>query len=246
MQKKTVLALALALLAPGAAAAGERAPVAALPAAPADKPVAAGEGVTGLKVIDHDHRWTEVTAATTKGYCLASRAAGFHLAASTSVSPESDDELWRFVESDGHATLERTRLELPSATTPLRATRRATVELARVAAKDGLTVWGFREPGGDVVLLVGGESAFGREGDGIPRKEDVPTVPSVWSSCRFGATRLSPKQAKAGTVAVLRGTVLPTGPDRPKSPPTFFVHASLLTLPRDPEPVLSVVVRVGS
>jgi hypothetical protein len=240
MRSCVPLALGLLLVAVDAGA-GERSPLSSLPVAAPDTPVAAGvaKGVPGLTAKETPNgRWVEIKAATRSGYCLVSTASGMHLTPSNFSSPERDDVLWRLVESDGKAKLERTRFELSGAT-ELSATTRATTELAKVASEGGVTVWAFREQSGDVVLLVSGENASGREAVGIPRK-DAPGLPTVWSSCGFGATRLSGKDAKSGSVALLRASLPAVGEGKNKVVPELFFHASLAQLRRDPEPLLSV------
>ena len=240
----------LALAAPFAsvpAAAGEKAPLSALPIVPAvrdrtDPPK--DYGVPGLAVKEHAsaaRSYLELVATTTRGYCIVDREYGFHLQSSTTSTGSREMELWHLVEADGKATFERTRVELAASVNNVWAKGKTSIELRAVARSNGVTVWGFREASGDVVLLARGADG-GREA--LPRKPDEGGIDFVTSECAFGAVRLSSGVAKSGTLAQLRGVLPAVGEGKAKVVPHFVVDGSLAKLSRDPEPVLAVTVRI--
>ena len=70
--------------------------------------------MAGLAVKEHENAarsYLELTAARSRGYCLASTEGALQLESSTTML-DGKTELWRFVEADGKATLERTRFEV--------------------------------------------------------------------------------------------------------------------------------------
>ncbi len=241
------LVAAAALSASAPAAAGEKAPISALPALPAprdrtDPPK--DYGVTGLAVKEHTsaaRSYLELTAATSRGYCIVDTEFGLRLESSTTAL-DNRVELWRLVEKDGRATFERTRFEVSTYLNNAWEKSKTTIELREVARSNGVAVWGFREPSGDVVLLARGASG-GREVR--PKKqEENGGFDFVSSDCTFGAVRIAASAAKAGSLAQLRGSLPPVGEGKAKVTPQFVVDGSLAKLSRDPEPVLAVRVRL--
>lgn len=198
-------------------------------------------GVPGIAVKEArttPHPLLELTAATTQGYCLADRETPTQLQSSWMTSTRTDTaELWRLVEKDGTATLERTRLGVEPAVKKVWPTSRTSVALRAVARADGVAVWAYRDRTGNVVLLArnaksGREVRPNTEGTGF-----------VSSECGWGSVRLAVASAKAGVVAQLGGTLPPVGEGKDKTTPRFAVNASLAKVARDPEPVLAVRVR---
>lgn len=239
------LSLATATLVPSLAAAGERSPISLLPtlATPA-RPKEPGEptALAGLTVKEAGtpaHRWNTVDASGAAGYCLVARSEALWLS-TTNGYGSGPDELWRFTEADGKAKLERTRFE--TADLKFRIKSRQSIELASVAKAHGVTVWGFREANNDVTLLARGSSS-GREVEGL-RPDDGEAFQFTSSDCTFGAVRLAGKRASTGTIAQLRGELPPIGTGKDKRVPHFIIDASLSKLSRDPEPTLSVRVRL--
>jgi hypothetical protein len=239
---------AVALLWSGTSNAGDKAPLSALPVLPAphDRTEPPKDyGVPGLVVKEHAsaaRSYTELAAATGQGYCIVGREFGLRLEATARPSERDQDahELWRLVEKDGKATFERTRFEVASDLTSAWVKSKTSIELREVARANGVTVWGYRD-GSDVVLLSRGADG-GRETR--PKKDTDDFFDFVSSGCTFGAVRLSLATAKAGSLAQLHGTLPPVGEGKSKVVPQFVVDSTLAKFSRDPEPVLSVRVRL--
>ena len=241
----SLLALTLfAVSSPGAAA--DKAPLSTLPTLPAPRDRTeppADRGVAGLTVKVHESNarsYLELVATTSRGYCIAETEMALRLGAST-YSVESTLDLWRLVEADGKATFERTRFGVDSPARDAWMKSKTTIELREVARSNGVTVWGFREASGDVVLLSRGATR-GRETR--TRKADDDGFDFVSSDCTYGAVRLSASAAKKGAFAQLHGALPPVGEGKAKVVPRFVVDGSLAKLSRDPEPVLAVRVRL--
>ena len=238
-----VAAAALAASSPGTAA--NKAPVSALPLMPAprdrsDPPK--DYGVAGMTVKEiGDGPRVELVAATSRGYCIADTKDGLSLSSSTTSTDDEELELWRLVETDGKATFERTRFEVAGYLRSPWVKSKTSIELRAVTSSNGVTVWGFRHPNGDVVLLARG-AASGREVPGKKSEEDG-SFDLVSSDCAFGAARLSASAVKAGSLAQLRGSLPPVGEGKAKVVPHFVVDGSMAKLSRDPEPMLAVRVR---
>jgi hypothetical protein len=255
----TVLALATiaaTVLVPSEARAGTMSPLsslASMPAAPAPgrvmeapNPLPAIPGVS-LKTKD-DHRetkWHDLEAATGRGYCLVSPVGGYRWMSSWGTSSRStaeDLELDRLVEKDGHASLERTRLHFEPSDASLTATSSARVELHEVArGPSGVVVWGFRD-GRDVVVLA---RNVNRGVESRPPNTDEALIPFVSAEgCPFAGARLDARKPDAGSIAQLNGSLPARGTGKDKVVPQFMVDASVSRVARDPEPRLSVRVRV--
>jgi hypothetical protein len=161
----------------------------------------------------------------------------------SSSSSGTENELWRLTEADGKATLERTRFEVASYLKSAWVKSRTSIELREVAKASGVTVWGYREPSGDVVLLArGGEG--GRESARPKKVPEDQGIEFVSSDCSFGATRINAAAIRSGGAAQLRGSLPAVGEGKQKVIPRFVIDGSLAKLARDPEPVLSVRVRL--
>jgi hypothetical protein len=226
--------------------AGETAPISSLPTLPTAKDRTdppKDYGVPGLVIKEESsagRSYFEARAVTAQGYCIASSEFGLRLASTSSVSSK-EDELWRLVEKDGKATFERTRYEVASSSNSAWVKSKTQIELRAVAHAHGVTVWGYREPSGDIVLLAHGATG-GRQLR--PKKADEDSFSFVSSDCAFGATRLHAQEAKNGTFAQITGSLPAVGEGKSKVIPRFAIDSSLAKLARDPEPVLSVRVRV--
>jgi hypothetical protein len=230
--------------------AGERAPASSLPTMPAphdrsadpDKPL----GVTGLKVTmtvrAGDAGRPEVEAATSRGYCLASREYGLRLERS-STWDEHDQELWRLGETDGKATLERTRFAVMLPEKDASVKSQVTIPLREVARANGVVVWAYREANGDVVVLTRGGDR-GREPIEAKKNDGVDSFNAVSSECAFGATRIPSSSSRLGGVAQLHGRLKAVGEGKEKVVPQFVVDASLSHVKRDGEPFLAVRIRL--
>ena len=104
-------------------------------------------------------------------------------------------------------------------------------------------MWGFRDAStGDVVLLT--PSATGGREVHPTKPDEEGSFGSVSSDCTFGAVRLPVSAAKVGTLVRLHGSLPAIGEGKAEVTPRFVVDGSLAKLSRDPEPVLSVRVRV--
>ena len=241
---------AAALLASSPGVAGDKTPLSGLPTMPAPRdrteaPQEYKNGVAGVTVKEHASAariYLEVVAATSRGFCIIERDWSFRLGYST-AEVDKPVEVWRLVEDDGKATLERTRLEVAVDAKNAWTRSKTSIELRPMTRSNDVTVWAFRDgPAGDVVLVARGVDR-GRELRPL-ESEGAPSF--VSSECGFGAVRLMPSAAKTGTLAQLRGTLphAPSGRGEPKVTPEFLVDASLAKLSRDPEPVLSVRFRM--
>ena len=250
------MAAAAAVLVPSEARAGTTSPLSALavmPPAPAPGkvietpyPPAAIPGVT-VKSKDgyRDTKWHDLNAATSRGYCLVSKEAGYRWMSSWGTSSRSnaeDIELDRLVEKDGKVTLERTRLHFDPSDASLGATSTAHVELHEVARSPaGVVVWGFRE-GRDVIVLA---RNVDRGIESRPAGTDESAMPFVSAEgCPFAGARLDARRPEDGSVAQLNGALPARGTGKDKVVPQFMVDASLSRVARDPEPRLAVRVRV--
>ena len=237
-----------ALLASSPGSAGDKLAISTLPTLPAPRDRTEPPkdyGVPGITV--KERQWAsrshlELTAATSRGYCIVDASdSALQLASSTTMF-EGQMELWKLVEADGKATLERTRFTIASNLNDLWVQSKTSTDLRAVARSDGVTVWAFRDASrGDVVLLARGATG-GREAH-AKSAEDEGLPDFVSSGCTFGAARLPSSAAKAGALAHLNGTLPPVGEGKSKVTPRFVVDGSLAKLSRDPEPVLSVRVR---
>lgn len=239
-------AAATTLLGAVPANAGDRSPLSALPTLPAPRDRAdppKDRGVPGLVVKEHTsaaRRYLELKAITSQGYCLAEHEYGLSLQSSTTAT-DRPGEVWRLVEKDGGATFERTRYVVADDLGSAWVKSRSTIALREVTKANGVTVWGYRDANGDVVLLARGVRS-GREIR--PPKDGEPAgVAFVPSDCAFGAARLSVGAAKSGVPAQLQGALPPEGEGKAKIVPRFVVDGTLAKVTRDPEPVLSVRVR---
>lgn len=232
------------------ASAGERSAISSLPVLPDVKDATTPPpllGVPGLKFENKTtqySKYTEVTAAKAKGYCLVQWDAGFiHLQLSESISGGVVEEMWHFVETDGKASLERIRFEMSLDSAWVRS--KSSAELRSLATSDGITVWGLREPDGSVLVFARGATS-GREASSLPKDHEQSEL--VGSDCTFGATRLDARAIAKGAAAQLSGNVSIVAGDTDDVPgkkltQRFVVDISASKLSRDPESMLSVRVR---
>ncbi|MBX3204997.1 MAG: hypothetical protein KF764_08000 [Labilithrix sp.] len=240
-------AVATALLGAAPATAGERSLLSSLPTLPAprdrtDPPK--DYGVPGLAVKEHTsaaRTYLELTAAGSQGYCIVDQS-GLRLKTWTTETENDSTELWRLVEKDGSATFERTRYVVASYLASAWVKSKTSIALREITKANGVTVWGYRDASGDVVLLARGVTS-GREVRPAKPEEGLG-IDFVASECGFGAARLGIGAAKNGVLAQLRGKLPPVGEGKAKVVPQFVVDGTLAKLARDPEPVLSVRVRL--
>lgn len=203
-------------------------------------------GVPGLSVKEQQvprSTYTELTAATKQGYCLIESTSAFMVLVESTSSTDLS-ELWRFSEKDGTASLERTRFELVTYLENAWVKSKTTTELKQVANDQGVTVWAMRDQDGDFVFLAKGAEG-GRETHLGRNPDDGGEVGNAISSCNYGATRISASTVKnGGGIAQLNGSLPAVGQGKDKVVPRFTVDISALKLSRDPEPEITVRVRV--
>jgi hypothetical protein len=220
---------------------GERSTMASLPVLPAPRAIAESAAkLEGLSVGRPDGVRLHLQAATTRGYCLVSRGI-----VSLELRAEADgpdwSEIWRFTEDDSGAQLEKTRLEVFLDKGVVRAVGRTSVVLRAVARQDGITVWGFREPNGEVTLVARGANKGHEARERTTSDKEGLGLTS--SECGWGAVRLAGTTATVGTVAYLFGVVPRPGEAKRAAARRYVVNASLSKLSREPEPMLSVRIR---
>lgn len=254
MRAQSVLALpflAAAVLVAPAASAGTKSPLSALSAMPGPVAIKAPElptAIPGLVVKTKDGygatKWHDLTAATGRGYCLASGEGGYRWMGTYGTSSRGSGEdldLDRLVEKDGKVALERTRVHFEPTDATITATGRSRVELQEIArTTTGVVVWAFRE-GRDVVVLARnverGQESRTRTDDGM-----FPFVSA--DGCPYAGARLDGRKPDQGAIAQLSGALPAKGTGKDKVIPQFVVDASLSRVARDPEPMLAVRVRV--
>lgn len=242
--------LALGVLASSDAHAGEKRKLSELPALPAFKappsPLAPAE-IPGVKITKSSAGTTtyvEASASTRAGYCFVQRLVGLELLGSVGLSADVD-EMWRFAEKDGSATLERIVFDADVAADKLMVRGRTSIALRQVATMEGLAAWAFRDSDGSVVILARGGDSGRQSVSG--KREEIDMMQFSSSSCAFGATRLDGRRAVVGATARLSGTLLGGGAAAPSNAragaPGFVLDSSLAKTSRDPEPMLSVRLR---
>jgi hypothetical protein len=254
-----VATMAVAVLVPSEARAGTTSLLSALAVMPAAPPVPPRGPVTEtpnppvpipgvtIKTKDayRDSKWHDLTAATSRGYCLISREGGSRWMSTWGTSSRSEAEeleLDRLVEKDGKATLERTFLHFEPSEPLLTARSTARVELHEIARSPaGVVVWGFRE-GRDVVVLA---RNVDRGVESRPADSDEAAMPFVSAEgCPFAGARLDARKPQEGAIAQLSGVLPARGTGKDKVVPQFMVDVSLSRVARDPEAKLAVRVRM--
>lgn len=244
MKLRAFLTITSGLLCLGAPAfAGERTNLGDIPTLPAPKDATDAPktmGVPGLTLKEvHTSRssYYEVHAASAQGYCLVNRDHVFEL--QTDTTDTASDEVWRLVEKDGTATLERTRYEIAPFVGNVWVKSKVTIELKALATDLGLTAWGMREANGDVVVLAK-RVTFGQESG--PQSETG--FSSTTSGCIFGAARIRAAALKTGGgTAQLTGRLPAEGEGKSRVEPQFVIDVSAVKVSRQPEPVVSVRLR---
>ena len=210
----------------------------------------AGTTITGLSLASKDGyrgtRWHDLTASSGRGYCLSQKQFGYRWTStygSGSTSAEEDLDLDRLVEKDGVATLERTRVHLNPVQGTIEATGRSQVTLTEVArSANGIVVWAFREDKAIVVLAK--RATGGVEGHQLADEGQVPFVSA--DGCPFAGARVDARKPEVGSFAQLTGSLPPVGTGKDRVIPGFIIDASISRVARDPEPLLSVRVRMKS
>lgn len=252
MKLAILAAVSVAILAaPHRADAGERLKLSELPTLPAVRPMPSpieAPLLDGVKIASHhagSSEYWEATAATRSGYCFVRRDSSFELMASVGADSPETNEVWRFVEKDGDATLERIAFESDAALHQMRLRGRAQLRPKAVATIEGVTAWAFRDSDGSVVLLARGGD-FGRHSISATTSTDgTEAARFASSSCAFGAARLDRTRLLAGATARLNGTLRSTSSpapttEREKQAEEFVLDGSVAKTSRDPEPILSV------
>jgi hypothetical protein len=236
---------AAVLLLSSVASAGERSAVSSLPKVQIGPMLAEPSkyGLPGVRVSSKDG-WRHLEA--TSGYCFAQQEIGFGSLSLQEHAPfAKKGELWKLVEKDDTVRLEQTEFESTSNEGELWPARRRTTDLRVVAKENGVIVWAYRDATGDIVLIAKG-ATNGRELRPVG-KDETPMISTPWSSCSFGAARIRPSEARAGTIVQLQGALegeASEGGEAKKNKTRWIVDASLVKLTRDPEPVLSVRTRL--
>lgn len=228
------------------ALAGERTSLADLQALPAVKEAESpGKtlGVPGITLKEQQAGRTsyyEITAAQKEGYCLVMRNQVFVL--SNNTTDTDTDELWRLVEKDGGATLERTKYQVASYLGNVWVKSKSSVTLKPLATEFGVTTWGMRDTNGDLVVITPRATA-GQE-SGPQTKEPGFMSGSTSSTCNYGAARIRASALKSGGgAAQLIGRLPAEGEGKSRVEPQFVVDISAIKVGRDPEPVISVRMR---
>jgi hypothetical protein len=244
MKRHALLVVAALATLSTTAFAGERtslAELASLPTVKDSEDPGTHMGVPGLKLKEeHSLRTTyyEISAATSQGYCLVMRDRMFELSPSTTDTDVS--ELWRFVEKDGGATLEKTRYQVASYVGNAWVKSKTSVTLKPLATDLGITAWGMRDTNGDLVVIAP-RATSGNE-SGPQRNEGGGST--THSGCTYGATRIHASALKAGGgSAQLTGRLPAEGEGKTRVEPAFIIDISAVKVARDPEPVISVRVR---
>lgn len=214
-----------------------------MPAAPAVKDGLEAKDVK-IKETTYNQTWHEMTVATAKGYCVLP-SWGLRLTDTNSSSSDEADPtfIYRLADKDGKTTLEKTRFTFDAKAGTLKVGRHVSVELSEVARSQGVVVWGYKE-GFNIVLVARGVDG-GTESAHPDDKTGAGAFPFVGSDgCPYAMARLDASAAKSGAIAQLTGALPTRGKGKDAVTPKFVVDASLSKLSRDPEPVLSVRVRM--
>ena len=249
MNRAAFVLTALALTAVALPASAEKTAVSEIPALPAPHDLTSPPkdyGVAGLSFVKHTRTdgstYTESTADTKRGYCFISRDMGLQM--SDDDYSTTLDEIWRFTEKDDTATLERTRFEVVTYLDNAWTKSKNAVTLRAVAKENGVAVWAMKDSNGDLVFLAS-HADGGREGWDTPNApSDSAMLTMAHSTCSFGATRIPTSAvAHGGAVAQLMGT-LPKTADREAQ--RYIIDISAAKFSRDPEPAITVRVRISS
>jgi len=239
------------LLGSSLASAGTTAPlssIAALPGPSGVRGTSAGAAIPGLSLKSKDGdrgtQWHDLTAASGRGYCISQKTSGYRWSSTysgSSRSAEEDLDLDRLVEKDGVVTFERTRVHFNPMQGSIEATGRSQVTLKEVTrSASGVVVWAFREEKAIVVLAK--RASSGVEGHQVGDEGTVPFVSA--EGCPFAGARIDARRPEAGSFAQLTGTLAPRGTGKDRVVPMFIIDASVSRVTRDPEPLLSVRVRM--
>lgn len=223
--------------------AADKTPVSALPVLRSVPDATDGPGasvIPGITIKEGEGKPSYFDVVASVGYCLVARDGGIHFYHSSTNT--ADPEVWRIVENDGAASLERIRFGVLIGDRKPWLKSRVSIALREVARAEGVTVWGFREANGDVVLLAR-DADSGRESPRPAKKGEPIDSRFVSSDCTFGATVLDGTAALRGTSATLAGKLPAVGEGKRKTFPRFFVDASLSSFHHDGEPTLAVRIR---
>jgi hypothetical protein len=216
--------------------------------APATSP--SGPGVPGFDVVvaPMGSSYTEIRPHA-EGTCFVRNDFGISLESKYSEyagGDEHDVDALRLVSGPGKTTLEQTRLRFEPKTRTLALVGRSSVLLREVARRGDAVAWAYRH-GRDVTVVTKTD----REASGVqsPQVTKDGFVSSLLSGdCHFAIARLDGRKLVDGAVARIVGRLSPrvedSGDEGRKMGPRFFVDASLSKVTRDPEPILSVRVRI--
>lgn len=94
-------------------------------------------------------------------------------------------------------------------------------------------------------MVVVSRTAGDAHGTHSPRPSPEEGTSSAFSSrCPFAVARLDTRAPEAGAVAQIVGRLPARGQGKDRVSPRFLIDASVVKTSRDPEPVLSVRVRL--
>jgi hypothetical protein len=239
------------LLGSSFASAGTTAPlstIATLPAPTALKGAEPATSLPGLSLKSKDaYRGTvfhDLSAATGRGYCITQKTFGYRWSSTyggSSTGSEEELDLDRLVEKDGTAMLERTRVVFRPMYGTVTATGRSQVKLTEVTrTASGIVVWAFRED--KAIVILARRATGGVEGHQLAEEGQGSFVSA--DGCAFAGARVDARKPESGSFAQLTGSLPPEGTGKDRVTPTFIIDASVSRVTRDPEPMLSVRVRM--
>jgi hypothetical protein len=187
--------------------------------------------------------WATMTVPAGLGYCIVPAQWGMRIGDSMSSSVEGNQSAYvlRLVEKDGKVTLEKTRFAFEPKTSTMHAGTRVSIALGEVASAGGVKVWGYRD-GPNVILLARGVDGGFDTIHPDPENMNPPFIGS--DGCPYAIGHLDLDAAKSGAMLQFSGALPTRGKGKDAVTPRFLVDASLAKLSRDPEPMLSVRVRL--
>jgi len=243
------LALVAALAVTVPAAAEAPVPLSSIAALSAPAPVkvasprAVGLAGVTLKSIDHPRRpWHELTATTSRGFCIAAHPGSFQWSSIYTVMADTPEEvdLTRLVDNGGQATLEKTRIVFDPHTRTITPKSHSSVALREVGrGPEGVVVWAYRDGQDVIVLATKVDRGFESPAD---LGDDSPFLSG--DGCPYAGARLDVRTPDVGAFVQLGGALPASRAEKDRTSRRFVVDASVSRVARDPEPMLAVRVRV--